>query len=404
MHKPRVAFVYDWFDTSVGGAERVIKELHELYPSAPWYTSHVDHKAVPWAKGWDIRPSFLQYFPLWIRRNRVLSLLFMPLAFESFDMSGYDVVVSVTSAFAKGVINNANTKHICYLLTPPRWLYMQKLTLESNTILGWLVRKVRSYLQAWDRISAQRVDAFITISQEVAKRCDSEYSRTSEVVYPPCEEEKWQTLHARHKTPDMLYKNLPSDIPKLAHILPQYLLVVSRLEPYKKVDVAIGAFAMYKQALDVSPELRSQIARNCRLVIVGNGSEKRKLQTLARRLKIDDKTMWLEGVTDEVLAQLYTHCVAFIMPQEEDFGYVALEAATCGAPIVAYAQGGQTEILSDYPHKVLCDTQNADCFARALEKIGDIQYNAQTYENSHIRRGSRNTFVAAFSQKITQTV
>jgi glycosyltransferase involved in cell wall biosynthesis len=164
------------------------------------------------------------------------------------------------------------------------------------------------------------------------------------------------------------------------------------------VDAAIEAFAIFKSQFSNTNDQKEK------LIIVGSGSQKAKLKALSSKLKVNEQILWVDGLSDEELARLYGHCKAYIMPQEEDFGYVACEAMACGAPIVTYAHGGQTEILSDYPYKVLCDEQNAQCFAQALEKLGSIQYNAQTYENSYIRRGSRDTFVAAFSQKITQTV
>ncbi len=385
----QVAFVYDWFDTSVGGAERVIQELHELYPDAPWYTSHVDHKAVSWAKEWDIRPSFLQHLPLWFRRNRILSLLVLPFAFESFDLSKYDTVVSVTSAFAKGVVTNAKTRNICYLLTPPRWLWKDEILNSKFEILRDIETFVKRILKNWDYVAAQRVDEYVSISQEVARRCTEYYGRESEVVYPPFDYEKWKSLVANGES-RIANRN--------EHISFSYYLVVSRLEPYKKVDVAIEAFAIFKSQFS-NPNDKKE-----KLIIVGSGSQKANLKALSSKLKVNEQILWVDGLSDEELARLYAHCKAFIMPQEEDFGYVACEAMACGAPIVTYAHGGQTEILSDYPYKVLCDEQNAQCFAQALEKLGSIQYNAQTYENSYIRRGSRDTFVAAFSQKITQTV
>jgi glycosyltransferase involved in cell wall biosynthesis len=173
------------------------------------------------------------------------------------------------------------------------------------------------------------------------------------------------------------------------------------------VEVAMEAFAMFNFQPKADPPLADNFKKsifNEKLVIVGSGSQKARLKALSSRLKIEDSSVWVERVSDEELAWLYAHCKAFIMPQEEDYGYVACEATACGAPIVAYAKGGQTEPLGDYPNKVLCEVQTPECFAQALEKIEDIQYNAQTYENSHIRRGSRDTFVAAFSQKIAETV
>jgi hypothetical protein len=165
----KIAFVYDWFDTSVGGAERVIQALHEKYPQAPWYTSHIDHASAPWAKDWDVRPSFLQRLPIWFRRNRILSLLLLPFAFESFDFSSYDVVVSVSSGFAKNIVTRADTRHICYLLSPPRWLWKEEILNPKSEILRSIEAFMKRKLKNWDYGGAQRVDEFVSISQEVAR-------------------------------------------------------------------------------------------------------------------------------------------------------------------------------------------------------------------------------------------
>lgn len=400
MHKPKVAFVYDWFDTSVGGAERVLQVLHEAYPDAPWYTSHVDLNVASWAVGWDIRPSFLQHLPAWFRRNRILSLPFLPFAFESFDLSGYDTVVSITSAFAKGIITNAQTRHICYLLTPPRWLHKSSVPNSRFKVVNYLIDKVAECFRRWDYVAAQRVDKYISISREVARRCTEYYGRESEVLYPPFDEGKWRELSQKYKKPETIQEGMVAGISNLEHAQPKYYLVVSRLEPYKKVDLAIEAFHQYRVQ---STEYKEK-AHNVKLVIVGSGSQKARLKALSSRFNIQESVIWVDGIGDEELARLYTHCKAIILPQEEDFGYVACEAMACGAPVVAYDRGGQTEILENYPLKALCDEQTAECFARALEKIGEIQYNASIYENRNIRGWGGDAFVATLSQKITQTV
>jgi len=384
---PNIAFVYDWFDTSFGGAERVIQILHDQFPYAIWYTSHIDRSSVSWTNGWDIRTSFIQKLPLWFRRRRLLCLLLLPLAFESFDMSEYDVVVSITSAFAKAIVTRTKTRHICYLLTPPRWLYNDQKPIFNFQLFRWLESKVRTYLKRWDYISAQRVDEFVSISQEVAKRCIEYYKRESEVIYPPFDAKYWKQK----------VKSISSRYPLSAK---QYYLIVSRLESYKKVDLGIEAYANFKGQ---NPNIK--IWNNCiNMVVVGRGSQRSNLYTLAHRLGVNEEMIWLDNIDDCELAWLYANCKAFIMPQEEDFGYVACEAMACLAPIIAFDHGGQVEVLKEYSNKIMCKEQTVECFTRALEKIDSIEYNANTYENRNIRRWSRHSFVAAFTQKITQTI
>ncbi len=421
----KIAFVYDWFDTEIGGAERVLQVLHSMYPDAPWYTSHIDHKTVTWTKDWDIRPSFLQSLPLWFRRNRILSLPLLPFAFESFDLSHYDVVISVSSGFAKNVITTANTKHICYLLTPPRWLY--KGVPNSKFQIPSIVAKwIRRYLKSWDRVGAQRVDEYISISNEVARRCKEYYGRESEVIYPPFDFHYWQNLSHCYKrgiSPPSTKSRSRDDTNNLVsyqfstttYPLPPkpYFLIVSRLEPYKKVDLAIEAYARCQgsgvrgQSKDKNTKILNQVQddnADRKLVIVGRGSKKDVLEALCIKYQVSNDVVWLESVTDEELARLYTGALALIMPQEEDFGYTACEAIACGCPVVVFARGGQVEIVEDGINGVHFDKQNPESLSIALEKVQTFEYNQEPYENSHIRGWSRNTFVAALSQKIPKTV
>lgn len=393
----KIAFVYDWFDTEIGGAERVLKVLHDMYPSAPWYTSHIEHKAVPWAKDWDIRPSFLQRLPLWFRRNRILSLPLLPLAFESLDLSAYDVVISVSSGFAKNVITTANTRHICYLLTPPRWLYKKVLSSKFQ-VLGKIVDLTREYLISWDRMGARRVDEYISISKEVARRCKEFYGRDSDVLYPPFEYEKWKVISSKFHIPSEkkpIKINLELGTRNLELFSKSYFIVVSRLKKYKRVDLAIEAYAKLKEQ-----RAKSKV----KLVIVGRGSEKDVLKSLSIKYQVSNDIVWFERVTDEELARLYTGAIALVMPQEEDFGYTACEAIACRCPVVVYDRGGQTEIVTDGVTGVYFHNQTPDALCAALEKILSFEYNQEPYENSHIRGWSRHSFVASFSQKIPKTV
>lgn len=382
----KIAFVYDWFDTNIGGAERLIQVLHNVYPQAPWYTSHANLRSAIWAKGYDIRTSFLQKFPPWFRSNRLLTLPFLPLAFESFDLSEYDTVISVSSAFAKNVITSRNTKHICYLLTPPRWLWnMEKQKTESkvqnvlDAIFGWYIRHL-------DKIGAQRVDEFVSISNEVAKRCLDFYSRESGVIYPPVDYDYWAKMSGDVSGSEIVIQGVNLE-PK------SYFLTVSRLEPYKRVDLAMRSFAIHKNK---KPDVK--------LVIVGIGSMYKKLVELSRNLNLEPNVIWFSSLEDMDLARLYTHAVALIMPQREDFGYTACEAVACSCPAVVYRWGGQTEIIKDGVNGIYFDSQDPKSLALGLEEVCSFKYNQGSYENSNIRGWGRDSFVASISQKIPKTV
>lgn len=356
----KIAFVYDWFD-KVGGAERILMALHEMYPDAPWYTSYKDELTAQWSKGWDVRTSFIQKLPRIVRRNRLLTLPFLPLAFESFDFSSYDVVVSVTSCFAKYIITKPSTRHICYLLTPTRWLWHDDYG-RVRKLHEWL----RRYFKKLDLIASSRVDEYMSISCEVQERCRLIYGRESVVVYPPFDETYWHALLQAKKTNSKSIK---------------YYLVVSRLEPYKRVDLVIDAWK----------------GRKDRLVIIGTGSLGLQLRARAKGAHIE----FYAHLTDAELATWYGGAAALIMPQVEDFGYTALEAQACGCPVVAFDRGGARETIY---YGVFFSKQDPASLSRALVKCANLQYNPDIYENRHIRGGSRNTFVATFTQKISKTV
>lgn len=427
MTEQKVAFVYDWFDTGIGGAERVIQVLHDLYPDAPWYTLHVDFDSCPWAKGWNLRASFLQKFPLWFRRNRILTLPLMPLAFESFDFSSYEMVISVSSGFAKNVITTANTKHICYLLTPPRWLYKFQIPNSKFQIINKIQNQITNYFMCWDKIGAKRVDEYISISQEVAKRCKEFYGRESEVIYPPFDFDKWKVLSSTFHIPSKKIKieeNLEFGTRNLELYPKSYFLVVSRLKKYKRVDLMIEAFARFQlsavscQSKDKTlkipyphfargfaraKQVRNDISKE-KLVIVGTGEEEKKLRALVSKLDIEGDVVWLNNLSDKELACLYKNAIALVMPQEEDLGYTACEASACKCPVIVFAKGGQTEIIKDKIDGLYFHEQSASELAATLEEILKFGYNQGSYENSNIRGWSRHSFVATFSQKITKTV
>src|SRR3989339_970850 len=289
MAKREIAIVYDWMD-SWGGVERMLLILNEMFPEAKWYTSYVDEERAQWVRKLKVKTSFIQSLPSFIKKSRILSLPFYPYAFESFDLKGYDLVISVTSSFAKSVITGPGTRHICILLTPTRWLWshgeMYDLGCTNfdlfNPIKSWFIRKMK----AWDMVAASRPDKIISISQTVADRCLKYYDRKSEVVYPPFDIEYWKSVKRKTCNAKRLFFN-------------EYYLIVSRLEPYKKVDLVIVTFNKMKDK---------------KLIIVGKGTQEQKLKAIA-----GENTRFIQDISDQELADLYLSATALIMPQEEDF-------------------------------------------------------------------------------------
>jgi glycosyltransferase involved in cell wall biosynthesis len=297
----KVAIVYDRVN-KWGGAERVLLALHEIYPKAPLYTSVYDPKKASWAKVFPrVYTSFLQNVPF-AKSNHELFAPLMPLAFFLFDFSKFDLVISVTSEAAKNIRTKGRTLHICYCLTPTRYLWSGYKEYFKKKLLKNITKPIVSIMRFLDKSAADRPNVIVAISGEVQKRIKKYYKRNSVVIHPPVNISKTQ----KHKDA-------------------KYYLLVSRLDfGYKKVDLAISAFN--KLGLP--------------LVIVGAGREEKKLKKIA-----GDSIIFAGRVEEEKLSNYYRNAKALIMPQEEDFGIVSVEAQSYGVPVIAFGRGGATDTV-----------------------------------------------------------
>lgn len=363
LHNNRVALVYDWFD-SWGGVERILLTLSEMFPQADWYTSIFDPTRASWAKKLNPHTSYVQRMPVFIKHNRVFSTPLYPFAFEAFDFSDYKLVISITSSFAKGIITKPPTRHICYLLTPTRFLWSHEKEYRARSLAS---RAYIEYLKKWDRIASHRPDEYICISQTVQRRLQLLYDRTGVVIYPPFDIEYWKTMKEQTNSP---FSTLPSP----------FFLLVSRLEPYKKIDLAIQAF---NQLSDLH------------LIIVGNGTRKHTLVGQAGK-----NITFLHNISDTELAGLYSQAQALIMPQEEDFGMTALEAQFFGCPVIAYKKGGAMETVREEKTGIFFDEQNVHSLTSALEKFEGEAYNLHESTKKHgpenVKGFSRETYEKKF--------
>jgi glycosyltransferase involved in cell wall biosynthesis len=298
----KVAITYDWLN-QFGGGERVLLEIHRMFPDAPVFTTVFEPDRLPAEmREWDVRTSFLQKIPLARRRHQAL-LPLMPMAFEQFDLREFDLVLTTNSACAKGVITAPGTLNICYCFTPCRYLWDLYHEYTRHLRSRALIAPVAHWLRTWDRLSADRVDHFIAISEEVSSRISRHYRRSAEVVYPPVDVDRFAVSGA------------PSD---------DYYLVVSRLVAYKRVDLAVEAATRLKR----------------RLLVVGDGPERRRLERLA-----GPTVEFLGKRADEELVDLYAGSRGFIFPGFDDFGIAPVEAQAAGRPVIAYARGGATETV-----------------------------------------------------------
>ena len=325
----KVALVYDRVN-KWGGAERVLLALHELFPKAPLYTSVYHPQKAEWAKVFDVRTSFLQKFPKASSRHEAYALL-MPFAFENFSFDEYDLVISVTSDAAKGIVTKSETKHICYCLTPTRYLWSGYDDYFCNPFFKFLSLPAVFYLRRWDKVVSKKPDYFIAISKEVQKRIKKYYNRESKIIYPPL------TFNMRGPAKSFPPASAPSHIRSATtsvravgslstFVTPQsnYFLIVSRLVPYKKIDIAIKAFNKLKFPLK----------------IIGTGSKEKKLKSMA-----GPNIEFLGNLTDNQVVEYYRNCVALIFPSFEDLGLTILEAQSFGKPVLAFRGGGALETV-----------------------------------------------------------
>lgn len=305
----KVALVHDYL-TRMGGAERVLLELSKMFPEAPIYTLLFDEqKMACWFPVERLHVSFLQKFPKFWRLRPKYLLPFLPTAVESFDLREFDLVISSSSAFAKGIVTRPATTHISYCHNPARFLWDYSFEYLKEQNFGGLrllsVKAFLNYLRLWDRAASQRVDYFIANSGATASRIKKYYRQEAKVIYPPV-----QMSAVGFRMSDKIEGG--------------YFLIVSQLTPYKKIDVAIEAFNKLELPL----------------VIIGEGPQKEELQKIAK-----SNISILGWQADETVADYYKNCTALIFPGEDDFGITMVEAMSCGKPVLAYGAGGALEIV-----------------------------------------------------------
>lgn len=328
----KVALVYDRVN-KWGGAEGVLLALHKIFPDAPLYTSVYSAEKAPWAKVFNVKTSFLQKFPF--SSHHELYAPLMPFAFESFNFDKYDLVISVTSESAKGIITKPETVHVSYLLTPTRYLWSGYREYFRNDWFRYLSYPIVLYLRFWDKIAAQRPDKIIAISQEVRSRIKKYYHLDSTVVYPPV------MIGSR----------------KISNPATEYYLVVSRLVPYKRVDIAIKAFNKLLLPLK----------------IVGTGSEQGRLKQMAK-----PNIEFLGHLTEAELLRYYQGCKCLIFCGKEDFGLTILEANSFGKPVIAYKAGGALETVDNGKTGIFFDKANPQSLEQAVRKFGKMSFNSKT--------------------------
>lgn len=330
----RVALIHDCI-IHIGGAERVLQNLHAVFPSAPIYTLISNEKiAQELLPGAVVHTSFAQHLPGSRRFFRAYFPVY-PMAVESFDLSGFDVILSSSFAFAKGVLPPASACHVCYCYSPLRYLWSE-YHFHRSTVFRQRWKRVLtdpfiSHLRMWDRLSADRVDHFVAISTVTANRIAKCYRRDSTIIHPPV---RVSSISPSKTSGD-------------------YFLLVSRLMPYKRVDIAVRAF--------------NELALP--LKIVGTGPQMAELKRQSR-----GNVEFLGAISDSQLADCYSGCRAFVFPAIEDFGIVMVEAQAYGKPVIACGGGGAAEIVQDGETGVLFRAQTPEALMVAVKEFENLRF------------------------------
>ena len=357
----KVAIVHYWL-VGMRGGEKVLEAICELYPEADIYT----HVCVPEKLSDRIRKHRIT--ETWIARLPFARRLYkaylplMPLALESLDLTGYDLIISSEAGPAKGVITSPDTVHICYCHSPMRYIWDQYHVYREKA--GFLTKlfmpMISHYLRIWDVTSSARVDHFIANSEFIKKRISKVYYRNAEVIYPPIDVSDFGGEDAE---------------------VSDFYLYAGELVSYKRPDLVIEAFNKSGK----------------KLVVIGEGSEKRKLKKSSK-----NNITFLGRVEFDVLKQNYSSCKALIFPGVEDFGIIPLEVMASGRPVIAYAKGGALETVIDEKTGVLFDEQTAESLNSAIslfEKISNRFHSAEL--RSHVKNYSKQCFLERFSLKIS---
>lgn len=353
-----IALVHDYLN-QYGGAERVLEALHALYPDAPVYTALYDPVRMPASFGdWDIRTSFLQRLPTRVRVARLYFALY-PRAFASFDLGGHDVILSSSSAFAKGIVPPGGALHICYCHNPARFLWNTAAYLESERIgrpAGRLLEPLLTSLRRWDLAANKRVHHFVANSDTVAARIRRVYGRESTVIHPPAAVSSFPLAQGRG----------------------EYFLTGGRLVPHKRFDIAVATCTQLGLPLQV----------------FGAGRDRPRLEKLA-----GPTVRFLGRVTEQELRMLYRDCRAFVFPSEEDFGISVIEAMACGRPVIAYAAGGALETVIEGKTGRFFPRQDPAALGEALAAFREEEFDPQK-----IRRHAERFDVPVFQVQVREFV
>ena len=328
----KIAIVHELL-TKMGGAEKVLLAFHKIYPDAPIYTLLYDEKGTGGRfSDCKIISSSLKKYPAFLRRKTKLFLPKLAQAVEEFDFSEYDVVISISSAYSHGILTNPSTFHVCYCNSPMRyaWDWYHEYMKENKIgfgLKGLYIRNLLHKIRIWDNVASERVDFWISNSSNVESRVKKYYQKDSTVICPPVE-----VLNIE------MSDNVPDD----------YYLIVSRLEPYKNISLAIDAFNQNEKEL----------------VIIGTGSQESELKQKANK-----NIEFLGWQSDKSVHEYMKNAKGLIFPGEEDFGITPVESMACGRPVIALKRGGTLETVIDGKTGLFFEEESPESLNKAIIKL-----------------------------------
>jgi len=346
----RIALVHDYF-VQMGGAERVAEAMHDSFPSSPIYTTVALQRTLSKRlRAADIRTSPMQHLPAMDRKFRHYFMLY-PFAIEHFDLSPYDLIFSSSSGYAKGVRRRRNAIHVCYCHTPMRWVWRYE-DYVARERFGTGIRSLLPLalwgLRKWDLRAAKQPNYYIANSKLVAHRIRQIYGREAHVIPPPIDVNRFH----------------------MSTEIDDYYLVLSRLMPYKRIDLAIEACKRM----------------NRRLVIIGDGPDRKRLEKMA-----DDRIELLGRQPDQIVNYYAARCRALLFPGEEDFGMAPLEANAAGRPVIAYRGGGAVETIEEGKTGIFFDQPDSRALCTAIERFESMVW-SQILLRRHAEKFDQNVF------------
>jgi glycosyltransferase involved in cell wall biosynthesis len=339
----KVALVTDWL-TNLGGGEKVLEAISDLFPSAPLFTTVVNHKNIGKLSQRKIIPSFLQKIPV-LKNHHQFLLPLLPLAIESFDLSSYDLVISFSSSIAKSVLTHPHQIHICYIHSPMRYAwepFFDKRFSSFPKIFHPAIHLLLHSLRNWDQVSSLRPDLYITNSSTTEKRVQKYYNRDSKILYPPVDISEYP-LHTEKK---------------------EYYLGLGRMVSYKKFDLLVETFRYFPEKT---------------LVLIGDGPERKRLSKIIEKCP---NILLKTSVSHAEKVRLYQEAKAFILPQKEDAGIVQLEACSTGTPVIAFQEGGALDVIQEGINGVFFQEQTKESLIDAVLRFEQMCFQPEKVRES----------------------